>query len=60
MSKSFSGYNITGFLDDSIGVFLNEIEELAIEMSQTDDAEMRFRLLNDIQGVIYQCNGVLK
>lgn len=60
MSKSFHAYDITGFLGDSIGSFLSEIETLAIEMSQTDDEEARFRLLNDIQYIIEQCDNVLR
>lgn len=60
MSKSFHAYNITQFLDDSIGMFLNEIESVAIEMAHTDDHEARINLMNDIQHIIWQCNGVLK
>ena len=60
MSKSFSAYNITEFLDRSIGAYLNEIEGIAIEMAHTDDSEMRFDLLNDIQEIILQCNTVLR
>jgi hypothetical protein len=60
MSKSFHAYNITEFLDDSIGGYLSEIESIVIEMVQTDDHEERVNLMNDIQHIIWQCNGVLK
>lgn len=60
MSKNFSAYDVTGFLDASIGAFLNEIEDIAIEMSKTDDYEERINLMNDIQYVIRQCNAVLR
>ena len=60
MSKSFHAYDITGFLDDSIGGYLNEIETYAIEMSQTEDKEERINLMNDIQYVIELCKNVLR
>ena len=60
MSKSFSAYNITEFLDESIGAYLNEIEVIAIEMAKTDDSEMRLNLLDDIQKIMWRCNTVLR
>ena len=60
MSKSFHAYNITDFLDDSIGGYLSEIETYAIEMAQADYKEERISLLNDIQGVIEQCKEVMR
>lgn len=60
MSKLYSGFDITGFLEDSIGSFLNEIESVAIEMSQSDDRDERIKLLSDIQNIIWQCNSVLR
>ena len=60
MSKNFSAYDVTGFLDASIGSFIREIEDIAIEMSQTDDHEERINLMNDIQYIIRQCNSVLR
>lgn len=60
MSKSFSAYDITGFLNDSVGSYLNEIEDKAVEMSQSDDADERQRLLEDIQYIIRQCVMVLR
>jgi hypothetical protein len=60
MSKSFHAYDITGFIDSSIGSYLSEIETYAIEMSQTDDKEERINLMNDIQYVIEQCKEVMR
>ena len=60
MSKSFHAYDITGFIDNSIGSYLSEIETYAIEMSQTDDKEERINLMNDIQYVIEQCKEVMR
>ena len=60
MSRNFSAYDVTGFLDASIGTFLNEIEDLVIEMSQSDDPDERTKLLQDIQSIIWQCNSVLR
>lgn len=60
MSKSFHAYDITGFIDSSIGSYLSEIETYAIEMSQTDDKEERINLMSDIQYVIEQCKEVMR
>lgn len=60
MSKSFHAYNITDFIDDSIGNYLNDIETYAIEMAKTEDKETRISLLTDIQGVIEQCKEVMR
>lgn len=60
MGKLYSGFDITGFLEDSIGSFLNEIEGLAIEMMQSDDYDERRKLLSDIQNIMWQCNSVLR
>lgn len=60
MSKSFHAYDITGFLDDSIGSYLGEIETYAIDMVQEDDKETRLALLRDIQYVIELCNNVMR
>lgn len=60
MGKLYSGFDVTGFLEDSIGSFLNEIEGVAIEMSQSDDYDERIKLLSDIQNIIWQCNSVLR
>ena len=60
MSKSFHAYNITDFLDDSIGRYLSDIETYAIEMAQTDDKETRISLLTDIQEVIELCKEVMR
>lgn len=53
MSKSFSAYDVTEFLDASIGSFLSDIESVAIEMANTDNHEDRLDLLTDIQEIIY-------
>ncbi len=60
MNKSFSAYDITEFLDYSIGSYLSEIETYAIEMANTEDSEERASLLMDIQYTIEQCNKVLR
>ena len=60
MSKSFHAYNITGFLDDSIGRYLSEIETYAIDMAQANDNETRISLKDDIQYVIELCRNVLR
>lgn len=60
MSRLYSGFDVTGFLEDSIGSFLNEIESIAIEMSQSDDYDERMKLLSDIQNIMWQCNSVLR
>ena len=60
MRKNFSAYDVTGFLDASIGSFLSDIENVAIEMAHTDNHEDRIDLLTDIQEIIYQCNAVLR
>ena len=60
MSKNFNADNVTEFLDKSVGSFLNEIEDLAIEMCQADHPEDRLALLTDIQEIIWKCNAVLK
>ena len=60
MVRNYTAYDVTGFLDDSIGSFLNDIESIAIEMSKEDDPEERAKLLTDIQEIIWQCNSVLR
>lgn len=59
MSRQFSGYDVTGFLNESIGGYLSQIEDLVIEMAKTEDEELRMSLLNDVQYIICQCNTVL-
>lgn len=60
MGRPYMAYDVTGFLDDSIGSFLNDIESIAIEMSQSDDPEERAKMVTDIQEIIWQCNSVLR
>ncbi len=60
MSKSFHAYDITGFLSDSIGNYLSDIETYAIEMSQTEDKEEKINLMNDIQYTIELCKCVMR
>lgn len=60
MSKSFHAYNITDFLDDSIGGYLSDIETYAIEMAQTEDKATRISLLTDIQEAIGLCKEVIR
>lgn len=60
MSRPFTAYDVTGFLDTSIGSYLSEIEDLVIEMMESDDYDERVKLKFDIQGIISQCNDVLR
>lgn len=60
MSRPYIAYDVTGFLETSIGSFLNEIESVAIEMSRSNDYDERIKLLSDIQNIIWQCNSVLR
>ncbi len=60
MNKNFNAYDVTGFLDASIGSFLYDIEGIAIEMANTDDYDDRHTLLTHIQQTILQCNAVLR
>ena len=60
MNRNFTAYDVTGFLDDSIGTFLREIEDLVFEMAETDDHDERVKLIDKVQYVIDQCNNVLR
>ena len=60
MGKSFCAYDVTEFLDASIGSYLIDIENCATEMSQTENEEDRIALLKDIQYAIRMCNAVLR
>jgi hypothetical protein len=60
MSRNFTAYDVTGFLSNSIGTFINEIEDLVIEMQKTDDYNERVKLTYEIQHIIDQCNNVLR
>lgn len=60
MSRPFTAYDVIGFLETSIGNYLSEIEDLVIEMMKSDDYDERVKLKFDIQGIICQCNDVLK
>lgn len=60
MGISFSAYDVTGFLDSSIGGYLSEIEEYAIEMAEEEDKEARTVLKKEIQYAIRMCNAVLR
>lgn len=60
MSRNFSAYDVTGFLDVSIGSYLNAIEDLVIKMMKSDSYDERVQLKFDIQNIIWQCNSVLR
>ncbi len=60
MKQVFHAYNITEFLNDSIGNYLSEIETYAIEMAQVDDKRIRINVLNNIQGIIEQCKEIMR
>ena len=60
MNQIFTAYDVTGFLNKSIGRYLYRIENLALDMAETDDHDERVRLADEIQHVIDQCNNVLR
>lgn len=60
MNKIFTAYDVTGFLNESIGRYLYRIENLALDMAETDDHDERVRLADEIQHAIDQCNEVLR
>jgi hypothetical protein len=60
MNKNFTAYDVTGFLNDSIGTFIRKIEDLVFEMAETDDRDERVRLIDGVQYLIDQCNNVLR
>ena len=60
MSDFFAARDITEFLDDSVGGYLNSIEDYAIKMSEENDKEQRIRQLNEIQHLIELCKTVLR
>lgn len=60
MTKYFSADDVTSFLNESIGKYLDEIESIAKEMAHVDDKGFRLALLDDVREVIWQCNKVLK
>ena len=60
MGRPYTAYDVTGFLETSIGSFLADIEGFAIEMMMSDDYEERERLKNEIQAIICQCNDILR
>ena len=60
MNRNFTAYDVTGFLNDSIGTFIRKIEDLVFEMAETDDRDERVRLIDEVQYLIDQCNNVLR
>lgn len=60
MGRPYMAYDVTGFLETSIGGFLDDIESFAIEMMESDDYNERKRLKNEIQDIICQCNEILR
>lgn len=60
MGRPYTAYDVTGFLETSIGSYLSEIEDLVIEMMESDDHEERVKIKFDIQDIIYQCNDILR
>ena len=60
MGRPYTAYDVTGFLETSIGSYLSEIEDLVIEMMESDDHEERVKIKFDIQDIICQCNDVLR
>jgi hypothetical protein len=60
MGRPYTAYDVTGFLETSIGSYLSEIEDLVIEMMKSDDYEERVKIKFDIQDIICQCNDILR
>jgi hypothetical protein len=60
MGRPYTAYDATGFLETSIGSYLSEIEDLVIEMMESDDHEERVKIKFDIQDIICQCNDILR
>jgi hypothetical protein len=60
MGRPYTAYDVTGFLETTIGSFLSEIEDLVIEMMMSNDYEERERLKNEIQAIICQCSDILR
>lgn len=60
LNKNFSAYTVTGFLGESICSFLNEIENLVLDMAEEDEYVERLKYVNDIQHVIWKCNAVMQ
>lgn len=60
MGRPYMAYDVTGFLETSIGSFLSDIESLVIDMMNSDDYDERVKLKFDIQNIIWQCNSVLR
>jgi hypothetical protein len=60
MGRPYTAYDVTGFLETSIGSYLSEIEDLVIEMMESDDHEERVKIKFDIQDIICQCNDILR
>lgn len=60
MGRPYTAYDVTGFLETSIGSYLSEIEDLVIEMMNSNDYEERVKIKFDIQDIICQCNDILR
>ena len=60
MGRPYTAYDVTGFLETTIGSFLSDIETLVVEMMESDDYDERVKLKFDIQNIIWQCNSVLR
>ena len=60
MNQIFTACDVTDFLNESIGRYLYRIENLALDMAETDDHDERVRLADEIQSTIDQCNNVLR
>ena len=54
MSKQFSGYDISSFIDSGVNYYMNDIEGRVIDMVHEEDKEERNKIKDEIQAPM--CN----
>lgn len=59
MSKQYSAYDVSSFLQYSVGNLVSEIEGLAIDMMKEELEEDRYSILGDIQEKIIRINEII-
>lgn len=60
MSKSFAAYDVTQFLDESIGTFIDDIWDKVVDMADEDDKDERLYLKTQIEYLVEQCKDVIR
>jgi len=60
MSKAFAAYDITQFLDESIGTFVDDIWDKVVDMANEDDKDERLYLKTQIEYLVEQCKDVIR